>query len=273
VIFAIQDHNNGTAKTVFMTTHNGTHVFSSALLRRLGTVDHNGNTYKYYLARVGENVTDNSKAKFTIEIMKGDTLLAGFEQQDGTILPNDKLKIATANLLGSTQLHMAKTILHYITIAYNNTVMASLFMTSPSQTPAPLWCHPKSTILGYPSPIFPLVSTDALRLTLLTHTFDDDNNIGNDLELQFRLLLYTAGTDTQTDTGTEAILGTIKYKDKKRSEKKFLLNHTFEYNPPKSASYICYTLQFKQIKPTTAIGNESDIVFNAVQLPDLSTIQ
>ncbi len=27
-------------------------------------------------------------------IMKGDILLAGFEQQDGTILPNDKLKIA-----------------------------------------------------------------------------------------------------------------------------------------------------------------------------------
>jgi hypothetical protein len=85
--------------------------------------------------------------------------------------------------------------------------------------------------------------------------------------------LYTSGTNTQTDSGTAVTLGTIKYKDKKRSEKKFLLNHLFEYNPPKTGVYICYTMQFRQIKPTTLIGNESNIIFNAVQLPDLSGIQ
>jgi hypothetical protein len=144
--------------------------------------------------------------------------------------------------------------------------MDTLFMTSPSQTTS-LWCYPKPLNSGYPSPIFPLVSTDTLRLTLLMHTFNDDNNIGNDSKLEFRLLLYSAGTDTQTDTGTAVTLGAIKYKNKKQSKKKFHLNHTFEYNPPKSASYICYTLQFRQMKPTTLIGNESNIVFNAVQLP------
>jgi hypothetical protein len=65
VIIAIQDHKNNMSKTVNMTKHNGTHVFSSALIRQLGTVDHNGNTYEYYLARVGANVSKNSKAKFT----------------------------------------------------------------------------------------------------------------------------------------------------------------------------------------------------------------
>jgi hypothetical protein len=173
--------------------------------------------------------------------MKGNTLLAGFEQQDGTILPNDKLKIATGNLLTSTQLHMAKTILHYITNAYNNTVMDTLFMTSPSQTTS-TWCYPKPLISGYPSPIFPLVSSDPLCITLLTHAFDTDNDIGNDLELKFCLLLYTAGTNTQTDVGTAVTLGTIKYKDKKRSKRKFRLNHAFEYNPPKTGIYICYTI-------------------------------
>ena len=108
-----------------------------------------------------------------------------------------------------------------------------------------------------------------MRITLLTHAFDTDNDIGNDLELKFRLLLYTAGTNTQTDAGTTVTLGTIKYKDKKRSERKFRLNHAFEYNPQKTGIYICYTIQFKQIKLTTAISNESNIVFNTVQLPKL----
>ena len=92
-------------------------------------------------------------------------------------------------------------------------------MTSPSQTTS-TWCHPKEPVSGYPEPIFPLVSTDPLRITLLTHIFDDDSSIGNVLELDFHLLLYTAGTNTQTDSGTAATLGTIKYKDKKRSKKK-----------------------------------------------------
>ena len=76
---------------------------------------------------------DFERQKFK-SIMKGNTLLAGFEEQDGTILPNDKLKIATANMLTSTQWDLTKNILHFITNAYNNTVMDTLFMTSPHQT-------------------------------------------------------------------------------------------------------------------------------------------
>ncbi len=139
IIFAIIDHIR-TAKTVTISATSVTGTFSDGEIRRLGTLDHNGNTYEYYLARNGDNGYFNVEfdieivytpadlpggkmdisvyGGFTFEqfsdanykaanltdklhfpyskdferqkfkgIMKGDTLLAGFEQQDGTILP------------------------------------------------------------------------------------------------------------------------------------------------------------------------------------------
>ena len=146
-------------------------------------------------------------------------------------------------------------------------------MTSPSQT-STSWCYPKSSAVGYPPPVFPLISTDTLHLTILTHAFDDDSDIGNNLEMEFRLLLYTAGTNTQADDRTPANLGIINYwhstdpsSQIKRSEKYFRINHTFVYKP--TQPYIGYTLQFRQAKPASPLlGNESNIVFTAVQLPD-----
>ncbi len=133
---------------------------------------------------------------------------------------------------------------------------------------------PKKAGHWIPRSNVPINKHNTLHLTLLTHTFDDDDNIGNNLELEFRLLLYTAGTDTQTDDGTPAILGTINYwhstqpsSQIKRSQKYFRINHTFLYEP--SQSYIGYTLQFRQVKPAAPLlGNESHIVFTAVQLPN-----
>ena len=122
--------------------------------------------------------------------------------------------------------------------------------------------------------MYPLVNTNTLHLTILTHTFDEDSPIGNELELEFRLLLYTAGTDTQVDNGTQANLGVINYwhstmpsSQIKRSQKFFRINHTFTYKL--TDPYIGYVLQFRQVKPTSPLlGNESSIVFTAVQLPD-----
>ncbi len=133
---------------------------------------------------------------------------------------------------------------------------------------------PKKLRQWIPRSNVPLISTDTLHLTILTHTFDDDGDIGNNLEMEFQLLLYTAGTNTQTDDGTPAILGAINYwhstqpsSQIKRSQKYFRINHTFMYKP--SQSYIGYTPQFRQVKPTSPLlGNESNIVFTAVQLPD-----
>ncbi len=324
VIFAIQDLTNGAAKTVSVTFGDDGGVYSDGEIRQLGTLDHNGNTYEYYLIRAEKdslvkaefdieflytssdlpkgkmainiyggftflqlsaanyrnaNLTDKlhfpyhkdyEKQKFK-GIMKGNILLAGFEQQDGTILPNDKLKIAKTNLEST----LANTILQYVTKnILKHTVTCSVIMTSPSQTLSG-WCYPKSHLAGYPAAMYPLINTNTLHLTILTHTFDDDSAIiDNNLELEFRLLLYTAGTDTQVDDGTPAILGTINYwhstqasSQIKRSEKHFRINHTFTYKPPQQ--YIGYSIQFRQIKPIAPLlGNESDIVFTGVQIPD-----
>ncbi len=208
-------------------------------------------------------IKDFEKQKFKA-VMNGDTLLAGFEQQDGTILPNDKLKISKANLTNT----FANTINHL-----TRTVTSTIYMTSPSQTPS-RWCYPKAAITGYPALMWPLTSENTLQLTILTHVFDSDSDIGNNLELEFRLLLYTAGTNTQTDNGTPVSLGIINYwhstdltSQIKRSERRFRVDHTFFYKP--TDPYIGYTLQFKQIKPVSPLlSNESNIVFTAVQLPD-----
>ncbi len=202
-------------------------------------------------------------------IMKGDTLLAGFEQQDGTILPDDKLKIAKTNLEDA----FANTILQYVTKnILKHTLSYSMPMSSPSQS-ANGWCHERRSSTGSLS-MYPLTNTNTLHLTILTHTFDNDNDIGNNLELEFRLLLFMAGTDTQVDTGTPATLGVINYwhstmasSQIKRSQKFFRINHTFIYKT--SQAYIGYALQFRQVKPTSPlIGNESNIVFSAVQIPN-----
>ena len=288
-------------------------------------MDHNGNTYEYFLARSPFDPDAGTQVEFDIEltyvstdlpngkmsinvyggfvflslsatnyraanltdklhfpyrkdferqkfkgIMKGNTLLAGFEQQDGTILPNEKLKIAKTNLTDA----FANAILQYVTKnILKHTVTCSVCMTSPFQTPS-RWCHPMGYASGYPSPMFPLINTNTLHLTILAHAFDNDSDIGNNLEIQFRLLLYTAGTNTQTDDGTAANLGIINYwhstdpsSQIKRSEKYFRINHTFMYKP--TQPYIGYTLQFKQTKPKSPLlNNESNIVFTAVQLPD-----
>jgi hypothetical protein len=224
------------------------------------------------------NLTDTDKHHFPYHkdfeslkfksVMKGDTLLAGYEQSDGTIIPTSKLKIAETNLLLSTQLHLGKIILKYIRNAFGNSVVGTLNMTSPSQSTSG-WCHAKP-LAGYPEPVYPIVGKNPLRLTLLTHVFDDDQVIGNDLELEFRLVMYTSGVDT----GTPITIGTIIYKDKKQSKKKrFLISELFEYKIPAAINYICYEIQFRQTKPTTLIGNESVLVFNAVQILDLSQIQ
>ena len=215
------------------------------------------------------HVKDFEKQKFKA-IMKGDTLLAGFEQQDGTIRPSNKLKIAKTNL----EVPLANIILQHVTEnILKHTVTCSTVMTSPAQT-ASRWCYPKSHLTGYPTAMYPLINTDTLHLTILTHVFDEDSAIGNNLEIQFRLLLYTAGTNTQVDDGTPANLGIINYwhstdptSQIKRSKERFRINHTFTYKP--TDPYIGYTLQFKQIKPKSPLlNNESNIVFTAVQLPD-----
>ncbi len=66
IIFAIRDHT-GAAKTVTISATSSTGTFSSGQIRRLGTLDHNGNTYEYYLARNADNGYFN--VEFDIEVV------------------------------------------------------------------------------------------------------------------------------------------------------------------------------------------------------------
>ncbi len=220
-------------------------------------------TDKLYFA----HVKDFEKQKFKA-VMKGDTLLAGFEQQDGTVRPSKRLKIAKMNL----EVPLANIVLQHITRdILRHTVACSMPMSSPAQTVGG-WCHERSASGSVA--MYPLVNMNTLHLTILTHTFDDDSPIGNKLELEFRLLLYTAGTNTRVDAGTAINLGVINYWHStmpsskiKRSQKFFRINHTFTYKL--TDPYIGYVLQFRQVKPTSPLlGNESHIVFTAVQLLD-----
>ncbi len=222
-------------------------------------------TDKLYFA----HVKDFEKQKFK-DVMKGDTLLAGFEQQDGTVHPSKRLKITKRNL----EVPLLNMVLQHITRdTLRHTVTCSMPMSSPAQTTGTGgWCKERSA--SGSEAMYPLVNMNTLHLTILTHTFDNDSPIGNELELKFQLLLYTAGTDTQVDSGTQVNLGVINYwhstdpnSQIRRSQKFFYINHTFTYKP--TDPYIGYTLRFRQVKPTTPLlGNESQIVFTAVQLPD-----
>ncbi len=217
VIFAIQDFTNGAAKTISVTLDDDSGVFSAGQIRLLGTLDHNGNTYEYYLIRAAKDTLNRVEFDIELEytsidlpigkmsiniyggftflqlsdanykaanltdklhfpyhkdyerqkfkgIMKGNILLAGFEQQDGTILPTDKLKIAKTNLKDT----FANTILQYVTKNMLKHVVAfSMPMTSPAQT-AGGWCREKRSSTGS-LPMYPLVNTNTLHITILTH--------------------------------------------------------------------------------------------------------
>jgi hypothetical protein len=64
IIFAIQEHiNSGITKNILMTTQNGSRVGSTTPLRHLGTLNHYGKKYEYYLGRVAANTSTNAKAK------------------------------------------------------------------------------------------------------------------------------------------------------------------------------------------------------------------
>ncbi len=77
VIFAIQDHNNGATKTVGVSTWSDTGIFLGGDIRRLGTLDRNGNTYEYYLARIEKNTTGETQVQFDVEFSYTSTNLPG----------------------------------------------------------------------------------------------------------------------------------------------------------------------------------------------------
>ena len=192
---------------------------------------------------------DFDKNKFE-DVMVGDVLLAGREQDDGTVTANESLRLTESNLINAIP-HHASVLLPYISPS-----------TASGKEELQGWCHPMS-FGGYPPPVFPCQGTGQITITLLTHSFDKDSTIpSSHFTLQYRLKIYKESLSETSeklfnqiyymnDGGSKAII--------KRSGNVFYLNWKLFYKPP--ASCIGFGLEFKQIEPDAALGNESQLFF------------
>ena len=220
---------------------------------------------------------DFDKHKFQ-DVMSGDVVLAGTKQNDGTVTVNDKLKLTDANLpkdvmtgdvfLAGTK-HSDGTVLAngLLRLTGVNLRGAIPFTMTPILPYNGLSTNTWSVVLtgintGYPAPLFPTRGTGQISIRLLTHIFDNDSTIPtSNFTLQYRLIAYkesNAGLSRDyhlhtnisytNDDGVRPVI--------KRSGRAFYLNRELTYNPPSDC--FGYSLEFKQVKPTTPnLGNES----------------
>ena len=185
---------------------------------------------------------DFDKNKFQ-DVMVGDVLLAGTEQDDGTVTANETLRLAGVNLINAIPYHVS------VLLPYDGLTTGS-------------WSNVKNYISsGYPMPVFPCHGTGQITVTLLTHSFDNDSVVpASQFTLQFRLIIYKESLSVTS----EKLFNQISYTNDdgsspvmKRSGDVFYLNRRLSYKPP--ATCIGFSLQFKQIEPGTTLGNESQL--------------
>ena len=185
---------------------------------------------------------DFDKHKFQ-DVMIGDVLLAGTKQDDGTVTANEMLRLTGINLTNAIPFHIK------VMLPYEGLKTSS-------------WCIVRNgTSTGFPNLVFPCQGTGDIAIVLLTHSFDNDSVIPtSQFSLQFRLVIYKESVSATS----EKLFNEISYTDNdgrrpaiKRSGRVFYLNRQLSYTPP--ASCIGYSLQFKQTKPLTALGNESQL--------------
>ena len=222
---------------------------------------------------------DFDKHKFR-DAMTGDVLVAGTEQNDGTVIANDKLKLTDANLgkevmtgdvflVGTKQNDgtvIANGDLRLTGLNLRGAIPFQMTVLLPWSGLSTSWSEAYlGPTVGYPSPIFPCYGTGQITIRLLTHYFDDDGAIPtSNFTLQYRLIAYkeTGSASLSRDfhlhtninyTNEDGVAPAIK-----RSGDVFFVNRTLTYNPPSDC--IGYALELKQIKPTTSLGNESLLV-------------
>ena len=191
---------------------------------------------------------DFDKHKFQ-DVMSGDVLLAGTKQNDGTTNANDTLRLTEDNL-GKDLMRKVMSYHMFVGMAYNGVGTGS-------------WSVPTSGA-GYPGPIIPCYGTGTITILLLAHYFDNDATIPtSNFTVQYHLTVYK---ESASGLSRDFHLHTnIAYTNEdrvspviKRSGHVFYLNRKFSYKPP--ANCIGYALEFKQVKPTTGLGNKSNLV-------------
>ena len=190
---------------------------------------------------------DFDKNKFQ-DVMVGDVLLAGKEQDDGTVTANESLRLTEHNLINAIPHHMS--------------VLLPYVSPTTGANKGEGWCYPMG-FGGYPHPVFPCQGTGQITITLLTHSFDKDSTIPSSrFTLQYRLNIYKESLSEPT----EKLFNLIHYTNDggsktiiKRSGNVFYLNWKLSYKP--LSSCIGFNLEFKQIEPETELGNESQLFF------------
>ena len=180
------------------------------------------------------------------DFMDGDVFLAGTKQDDGTVTANDVLRLTEANLGKAIPYHMT------VLLPYSGLGTGS-------------WSEVNDGPNGYPPPIFPCYGTGKITIILLTHHFDADSVIPtSNFTLQYRLVAYK---ESEVGLSRDFHLYTnIDYTNedgvrpaiKRSGEKIYYLNRKLSYTP--TADCIGYALQFKQMKPGTALNNESLLI-------------
>ena len=162
-----------------------------------GFTFNNFTTGDYYSANITTNLTfphqkDFDHNKFQ-DVMLGDVLLAGMEQDDGTVTANEKLRLTTPSIIDALPHHLSLC-LGYVSPARGVSTNAG-------------WCYSERRA-GYPSGIIPCRGTKEIMITLLTHSFDADSVLPtNNLNFQYRLKLY----HNNASTTTEKIFNEIYY--------------------------------------------------------------
>ena len=187
---------------------------------------------------------DFDKHKFR-DVMSGNVLLAGTKLGDGTVKAGESLRLERVNLGNIIPYHMT------FCLGYTGIGTAN-------------WSLPSHTA-SYPGPILPCRGTGEITIHILTHSFDSDSVIPtSNFTLQYRFNGYKESSNdyhlgpTISYTNEDGMTPVIK-----RNGHVFYLNRKLSYNPP--ADCIGYRLEFRQVKPTTGLGNESNLTCSIEQ--------
>ena len=232
-----------------------------------GFTFNNFTTGDYQSANMTTNLTfphqkDFDHNKFQ-DVMLGDVLLAGMQQDDGTVTANEKLRLTTPSIIGALPHHLSLCS-GYVSPARGVSANAG-------------WCYAERRS-GYPSGIIPCRGTKEIMITLLTHSFDSDSVLPTNF--QYRLKLY----HNNTSTTTEKVFNEIYYNSplvKRGSDHAnsgsglkittvFYLNMKLAYQPVSTC--IGFALEFRQTQPTAQLGNENELCFEVIQEGRVRTI-
>ena len=254
-----QDVMNGDVLLAGTKQDDGTVTANDALRltgANLGKDVMNGDVFLAGTKQDDGTVTANDALRLTganlgKDVMDGDVFLAGTKQDDGTVTANDALRLTEANLVKAIPYHMT------VSLPYSGIGPGS-------------WSEVRNGPTGYPGPIFPCYGIGEITILLLTHYFDADSVMPtSNLTLQYRLTAYKESeVGVSKDfhpytninyTNEDGVRPAIK----RSGGPIFYLNRKLSYKPP--ADCIGCSLEFKQVKPTTGLGNESNLICTVEQ--------